>query len=131
MYVTIKGSIKDLFDPAHKPAALKALTDGIRDALDGHKEFDTRKSEKLALLLTVSASVSADDDTNPTKLKASVTVDGTLTGATGQAFRAAGNATMSGVRPNKLEREASDLIGMVVADLMKGKVVPQMLKLAP
>ena len=34
MYVSIKGSIKEVFDTALKAAALKVLCDSIRDAMD-------------------------------------------------------------------------------------------------
>ncbi|MDQ6683822.1 MAG: hypothetical protein M3Z16_01730, partial [Pseudomonadota bacterium] len=89
MYVSIKCSIKDVFDPALKAAALAALCDGMRDAVDADKNFSTKKAEKVILVLNASASVSADDKTQPKQLKASIAIDGLLTGSgAGQAFKA-------------------------------------------
>lgn len=131
MYVTIKGSIKEVFDAAFKAAALKILCDSIRDAVDANKKFSTTKAEKVAILLTASASVSADDKAKPTTLKATIAIDGLLTGGTAQAFKASGNGSMDGLNPKKLERDVADLISSIVGDLMKSKVIPQMLKMAP
>jgi hypothetical protein len=61
MYVSIKGSVKEVFDAAIKAAALKALCDNIRDAVDANKGFDTKKADKVSIVLTASVSVSADD----------------------------------------------------------------------
>ena len=132
MYVLIKSSIKDVFDAAYKAAALTALTDGIRDAVDADKNFSTKKEEKLTIALTASASVTADDKTAPKQLKASVSIDGVLTGSgTGQAFKASGNGGMSGLNAKKLERDVADLVDSIVSDVMKSKVLPQMLKMKP
>jgi hypothetical protein len=132
MYVSIKCSIKDVFDSALKSTALAALSDGIRDAVDADKNFSTKKAEKVTLVLTASASVSADDKAKPKQLKASVAIDGLLTGGVaGQAFKASGNATMDGLNARKLDRDVAGLIDSVVVDLMKDKVIPQMLKMKP
>jgi|SoiMethySBSTD1v2_1073268.scaffolds.fasta_scaffold421418_2 hypothetical protein len=132
MYVSIKCSIKDVFDPAFKAAALTALSDGIRDAVDADKNFSTKKAEKVALVLTASASVSADDKAKPKQLKATIAIDGLLTGSgAGQAFKASGGAAMDGLNARKLDRDVAGLIDSVVVDLMKDKVIPQMLKMKP
>ena len=131
MYVTIKCTVKDIFDAAFKSAALAALDDAVRGAVDAEKTFSTKKSEKLAIALIATASVSADDKANPKQLKAVVAVDGVLTGGTGQAFKASGNGKMDGVNAKKLERDVADLIESVAGDLMKSKVIPQMLKMQP
>jgi hypothetical protein len=131
MYVSIKGSVKEVFDAAIKTAALKALDDGIRSAVDANKSFDTKKADKVAIVLTASVAVSADDKAKPTKLKAVIAIDGLLTGGTAQAFKASGNGSMDGLNPKKLAQGAADLIDSVVSDLMKNKVLPQMLKMAP
>jgi hypothetical protein len=131
MYVSIKGSIKDVFDSAFKTVALKALCDGIREPLDADKNFDTKKVEKLAIVLTASASVSADDKAAPKQMKVIVGIDGLLTGTAPQAFKASGNGTATGLNVKKLDREVTGLIGSVVSDLMKDKVLPQMLKMKP
>jgi hypothetical protein len=132
MYVSVKCSIKDIFDTALKSTALAALGDGIRDAVDADKNFSTKKAEKVTLVLTASASVSADDKTQPKQLKASIAIDGLLTGGgAGQAFKASGNATMDGLNAKKLDRDVAGLIDDIVGDLMKNKVIPQMLKMKP
>ena len=131
MYVSIKGTIKEIFDAALKTAALAALCDGIRDAVEADKSFDTKKTEKVAIALTASASVSADDKAAPKQVKAAITIDGVLTGGTGQAFKATGNGKMDGVNAKKLERDVADLIDSIVVDVMKNKVIPQMLKMKP
>jgi hypothetical protein len=38
---------------------------------------------------------------------------------------------MEGLNPKKLELDVTDLVKSVVSDLMKNKVLPQMLKMAP
>lgn len=131
MYVSIKGNIKDVFDTALKSAALASLCDGIRDAVDADKNFSTKKAEKVAIVLTASASVSADDKAKPTQLKATIGIDGLLTGGAAQAFKASGNGTMDGLNVKKLDRDVASLIDSVVVDLMKSKVIPQMLKMTP
>ena len=131
MYVTIKGNIKEVFDAALKSAALTALNDSIRDAVDAHKSFSTKKADKVAIVITASATVSADDKAKPTQLKATIGIDGLLTGGTAQAFKASGNGSMDGLNAKKLERDVADLISSVVSDLMKSKVIPQMLKMTP
>jgi hypothetical protein len=131
MYVTVKGTVKEVFDTALKAAALKILCAGIRDAVDANKNFSTQKADKVAIVLTASVSVSADDNAKPTRLKAAIGIDGLLTGGTAQAFKASGNGTMDGLNAKKLDRDVADLINSVVADLMKNKVIPQMLKMAP
>lgn len=131
MYVSIKGNIKDVFDTALKSAALAALCDGIRDAVDADKNFSTKKAEKVAIVLTASASVSADDKAKPKQLKATIGIDGLLTGGAAQAFKASGNGTMDGLNVKKLDRDVASLIDSVVVDLMKSKVIPQMLKMTP
>ncbi len=131
MYVSIKGSVKEVFDAAHKAAALKALCDNIRDAVDANKGFTTKKADKVAIVLTATVAVSADDKAKPTQLKATIGVDGLLTGGTAQAFKASGNGTMDGLNPKKLDQDVADLVNSVVSDLMKNKVLPQMLKMAP
>jgi hypothetical protein len=131
MYVSIKGSVKEVFDAAHKAAALKVLCDNIRDAVDANKSFTTKKADKIAIVLTANVAVSADDKAKPTQLKATIGVDGLLTGGTAQAFKASGNGTMDGLNPKKLDQDVADLVNSVVSDLMKNKVLPQMLKMAP
>lgn len=132
MYVSIKGSIKDVFDSALKSAALAALCDGIRDAVDADKNFSTKKAEKVTVLLAASASVSADDKAQPKRLKATVGIDGVLTGGgAAQAFKATGNGNMDGLNVKKLDRDVAGLIDSIVSDLMKDKVLPQMLKMKP
>ena len=131
MYVSIKGNIKDVFDTALKWAALASLCDGIRDAVDADKNFSTKKAEKVAIVLTASASVSADDKAKPTQLKVTIGIDGLLTGGAAQAFKASGNGTMDGLNVKKLDRDVASLIDSVVVDLMKSKVIPQMLKMTP
>ncbi|MBC7939914.1 MAG: hypothetical protein H7Z19_09165 [Chitinophagaceae bacterium] len=131
MYVSIKGSVKEVFDAAHKAAAQKALCDNIRDAVDANKSFSTKKAEKVLIELTASVSVSADDKAKPTKLKATIGIDGLLIGGTAQAFKASGNGAMDGLNLKKLDRDLIDLISSVVTDLMKNKVLPQMLKMTP
>ena len=131
MYVSIKGNIKEVFDTALKSAALASLCDGIRDAVDADKNFSTKKAEKVAIVLTASASVSADDKAKPTQLKVTIGIDGLLTGGAAQAFKASGNGTMDGLNHKKLERDDASLNDTVVDDLMKGKVIPQMLKMTP
>jgi hypothetical protein len=131
MYVSIKGSVKEVFDAAFKAAALKALCDNIRDAVDANKSFTTKKADKVAIVLTASVAVSADDKDKPTKLKATVGIDGLLTGGTAQAFKASGNGAMDGLNPKKLEKDINELISSMVSDLMKNKVLPQMLKMTP
>jgi hypothetical protein len=131
MYVSIKGSIKEVFDSGLKSVALAALTDGIRDAVDAEKSFSTKKVEKTAVVLTANASVSADDKDSPKQLKVAVGIDGVYSGGTTQAFKASGNGKMDGVNVKRLERDVADLIDSVVSDLMKNKVIPQMLKLKP
>jgi hypothetical protein len=131
MYVSIKGSVKQIFDNALKPAALAALSDGIQDAVDADKNFNTKKTEKIAIVLTATASVDADDNAKPTQIKATITIDGVLTGTAPQAFKASGNGKMNGLNAKKLERDVSDLIESIVTDLMKSKVMPQMLKMKP
>jgi hypothetical protein len=130
MYVSIKCSIKDVFDSALKSAALAALSGGIRDAVDADKSFNTKKAEKVAIVLTANASVSADDKAKPKQMKATIAIDGVLTGTSPQAFRATGNGTMNGLS-KKLDRDVADLIDSIVVDLMKDKVIPQMLKMMP
>jgi hypothetical protein len=130
MYVSIKGNVKEVFDAAMKAAALKALCDGIRDAVDANKSFDTKKADKTAIVLTATVALSADDKAKPTKMKAVIGIDGLLTGGAAQAFKASGNGSMDGLNPKKLDQDAVDLIGSVVSDLMKNKVLPQMLKMS-
>ena len=125
MYVSINCTIKDVFDTAVKSAALAALSDGIRDAVDADKNFSTKKAEKVTIVLTASASVSADDKAAPKQLKATIAIDGVLTGATPQAFKASGNGTMDGLNVKKLDRDVADLIDSIVVDLMKNKVIPR------
>jgi hypothetical protein len=131
MYVSIKASVKEVFDTAHKAAALKALDDSIRAAVDANKSFTTKKPDKLSIVLTATVAVSADDKAKPSKLKATLSIDGLLTGGTAQAFKATGNGAMDGLNPKKLELDVTDLVKSVVSDLMKNKVLPQMLKMAP
>ena len=131
MYVSIKCSIKDIFDAAFKSAAIAALGEAVREAVDADKNFSTQKTEKIAIALMASASVTADDKAKPSQLKASVNIDGVLTGGTGQAFKATGNGKMDGLNAKKLERDVADLIESVATDLMKSKVIPQMLKMKP
>lgn len=132
MYVSIKGNIKDIFDSGLKSAALAALSDGIRDAVDAEKSFSTKKAEKTALVLTASASVAADDKAKPKQLKVTIGIDGVLTGTSApHAFKASGNATMDGLNVKKLDREVATLIDSVLVELMKDKVIPQMLKMTP
>jgi len=131
MYVSIKGNVKEVFDAALKSAALAALCDSIREAVDANKNFSTKKADKVAIVLTASASVSADDKAKPTSLKASIAIDGLLTGGTSQAFKASGNGSIDGLNLKKLDRDVADLIDSVVAELMKNRVVPQMLKMSP
>lgn len=131
MYVSIKGNIKEVFDAALKSAALTALNDSIRDAVDANKSFSTKKTDKVAIVLTASATVSADDKAKPTQLKTTIAIDGLLTGGTAQAFKASGNGSMDGLNAKKLERDVAELISSVVGDLMKSKVIPQMLKMTP
>jgi hypothetical protein len=131
MYVSIKGTVKEVFDSALKSAVLAALCDGIRDAVEADKTFNTKKAEKVAIVLTANVSVSADDKAKPTRMKATIGIDGLLTGGAAQAFKAAGNGAMDGVNIKKLEREVVGLINDVLGDLMKDKVLPQMLKMKP
>jgi len=59
-------------------------------------------------------------------------IDGLLTGSgAGQAFKASGGAAMDGLNARKLDRDVAGLIDSVVVDLMKDKVIPQMLKMKP
>jgi hypothetical protein len=132
MYVSIKATVKDVFDSAFKSAALAALSDTIRDAVEAEKNFDTKKKDdKMAIVLTASVSVKADDKASPKKLTAAIAIDGLLTGGAAQAFKAAGNGSMDGLNAKKLDRDVAGLIKSIVSDLMKDKVVPQMLKMAP
>lgn len=131
MYVSIKCSVKDVFDNALKAPALKALGSAVRSAVEANKAFDTKKAEKTQIVLTASASVSADDNNKPTELKAAVAVDGLLTGAAPQAFKASGNGKLTGVNARKIERDVEALVESVAADLMKDKVIAQMLKMKP
>lgn len=131
MYVSIKCSIKDVFDNALKGPALKALGSAVRSAVEANKAFDTKKVEKTAIVLTASASVAADDKAKPTELKANVSVDGVLTGGAAQAFKASGNGKLSGVNAKKIDRDVEALVESVAGDLMKDKVLPQMLKMKP
>lgn len=131
MYVSIKCSVKDVFDNALKAPALKALGSAVRSAVEANKAFDTKKTEKTQIVLTASASVSADDNNKPTELKATVAVDGLLTGAAPQAFKASGNGKLTGVNARKIERDVEALVESVAADLMKDKVIAQMLKMKP
>lgn len=131
MYVSIKCSIKEVFDNAMKAPALKALGSAIRSAVESNKAFDTKKVDKTAIVLTASASVAADDKAKPTELKAAVAIDGVLTGGAAQAFKASGNGKLGGVNAKKIDRDVEALVESVAGDLMKDKVIPQMLKMKP
>lgn len=131
MYVSIKASIKEIFDPGLKDAAKKALDGAITKAVQSDKTFDTKKAEKTYIELTSACSVTADDPKAPKKIKAVLSVDGVLMGGTAQGFKASGNGTMDGVNPKKLDGDVAGLIESIVGDLMKGKVIPQMLKMKP
>lgn len=131
MYVSIKCSIKEAFDNAMKGPALKALGSAIRSAVESNKAFDTKKVDKTAIVLTASASVAADDEAKPTELKAAVAIDGVLTGGPAQAFKASGNGKLGGVSTKKIDRDVEALVESVAGDLMKNKVIPQMLKMKP
>ncbi len=126
-----QGQYQGVFDTALKSVALASLCDGIRDAVDADKNFNTKKAEKVAIVLTASASVSADDKAKPTQLKVTIGIDGLLTGGAAQAFKASGNGAMDGLNLKKLDRDVASLIDSVVVDLMNGKAIPQMLKMTP
>lgn len=131
MYVTIKATVKDVFDSGLKGAAQKALDDTVTSAVQSDKTFDTKKAEKVFIALTCSVSVTADDPKAPKKLKAVLAIDGVLMGGSAQAFKASGNGSMDGLNPKKLDGDVAALIESVAGDLMKGKVLPQMLKMKP
>lgn len=131
MYVTIKATLKDIFDSGMKSAAGKAFESTITKAVQAEKDFDTKKADKTSIVLSASCSVTADDPKAPKKIKAVVSVDGLLTGGAAQAFKASGNGSMDGLNPKKLEDDVTALIEAVAGDLMKDKVIPQMLKMKP
>ena len=131
MYVSIKPTVKDVFDGGLKSAALAALSDGIRDAVDAVKGFSTKKPEDRALVLTASTSVTADDKAKPRELTATVAIDGVLSGGTTQGFKASGSGMKNGLNAKKLDRDVADLVDSVVVELMRAKVIPYMLKLKP
>lgn len=132
MDVAIKVTCKNIFSSDLKAPALKALEDAIYKAVDANSNFDTSKKGKVFIDLTATIdSLTANNKDNPTELKLVVTVNGTLLGGSASSFKATGNGGIDGVSVKRLDKDAKELIDAVVGDLMKTKVIPQMLKMKP
>ncbi len=131
-YVSLKCDAKTIFDPKLKPAVLDALEKAITKAVNANSKFTTSTKSKVSIFLSaVVVSVTLDDKDKPTKMEAKLTIDGTLLGATGQAFKASGSAAMSGLNPKNPGADAAALVDDAASDLMKTRVLPQMVKMVP
>lgn len=132
MDVSIKVTCKNIFSNDLKAPALKALEDAVYKAVDANSTFDTSKKGKVFIDLAASIdSLTANDKANPTELKLVVTINGTLLGGAASSFKATGNGAIDGVSAKRLDKDTKELIDSVVGDLMKSKVIPQMLKMKP
>jgi hypothetical protein len=132
MYVSLKTNCKTVFRDEAKKPALAALEKAVLKAVDANSAFDTAKKDKVGIYLTATiVSLTANDKDNPTDLKLVVSVDGTLMGGSASGFKASGNGALNGVSMKTLPRDVADLVDAVVSDLMKNKVIPQMLKMKP
>src|SRR5262249_4856595 len=125
--VAAKCIVKKIFDDKLEKAVLQQMKDTIEAAINKTKGLVFDKNCKDGWLLEATV-VLLDVDDPPTKMEIKVTIDGTSFGGSASSFKANGGAKASGVRPKKLEEDAKGLVNDVFDDLLKSKVIPQLLK---
>ena len=128
MYITLKCIFK-LYDRALEPAVKKAAEARIAKAVEAQSGMSLKKKDDQNVVLTVTVALDADDKKAPKQLKATITIEGVLLGRSAALLNATGHGKMDGLNPKKIDGDAAFVGDSAVADLMKDKVIPALLKL--
>ena len=122
--VSLKCEVKKLFDKGLTKPVLKQIRETVEAAVNKTKGlvFDDKCKDGWALTATV-ISLDVDDPAKPTSMEVKVQIDGMAFSQSASTLKATGNAKMSGVRPKKIEDDATTLVNDVVDDLMKNRVI--------
>jgi hypothetical protein len=127
--VALKSDVKDIFDKALKPAALKQIKQTIQAVVDKTKGLSFDDNCKDGWLLTATVlSVDVDNTDKPTKIEAKVVIGGVPLFGTANGFKATGKSKAAGINAKKMEEEAKSIVDDALTDVMTKQALPQMLK---
>jgi hypothetical protein len=124
--VKLKCEVEDIFDKALKPDVLEQTKKTLQTLIDGTKglKFDPKCKDGWELTTTVSVKV--DDPQKPDTIEAKVAINGIHLQGSLKVAKASGNRKVSGINPRKLKEEATDVVRVILEDLMKKRVLPQL-----
>ena len=121
--------VKKIFEKDFSKPVCKAMQETIESLVNKTKglKFDKNCKDGWLLKATI-LSLDVDDPGKPTQLSLKIAIDGVPLFGAARGFNASGNGKVSGIRPKKMEEEATSIVNDVVADTMYDKVLPQLSK---
>jgi hypothetical protein len=123
--VAAKCDVKKIFDKNLTKPVCDAILDTIETLVNKTKGLAFDKNCKDGWLLNATVvSLEVDDPAKPTSMEAKLQIDGMAFSQTASTLKANGSGKMNGVRPKKIEANATMLVNDVLGDLMKDKVIP-------
>jgi hypothetical protein len=125
--ISVKPDIqeKELFDKGLKSALEKQIKETVEAVVKKHKDDDLVYDDKSnkGWVLNVTPTVTLDDPAKPKKMDGKVQVVGMNSGSTG-VLKASAGGNATGLRPNNLEAKAKQLVGDILEELLKKKILP-------
>jgi hypothetical protein len=127
--VAAKCEVKKIFDKDLTKPVCDQMKDTIETLVNKTKGLVFDKNCKDGWLLTATVvSLDVDDPAKPTSMEAKIQIDGVAFNQSASSLKATGNAKMKGVRPKKIEDDATTLVNDVIDDLMQNRVIPAITK---
>lgn len=127
--VGVKCEVKNIFEKEFAKPVCREMQDTIESLVNKTKGLKFEKNCKDGWMLTATViSLDVDDPSKPTLLSLKLAIDGVPLSGSAKGFAATGNGKVSGIRPKKMEEEATSIVQDVISDTMYDKVLPQMSK---
>ena len=127
--VGVKCEVKKIFEKDFAKPVCKEMQDTIESLVNKTQGFKFDKNCRDGWMLTATViSLDVDDPGKPTQLSVKLAIDGVPLSGTAKGFNATGNGKVSGIRPKKMEEEATSIVQEVLSDTMHDKVLPHMSK---
>ena len=127
--VGMKCEVRNIFEKDFAKPVCKQMQDTIESLVNKTRGLKFERNCKDGWMLTATVlSLDVDDPSKPTLLSLKLAIDGVPLSGTARGFNATGNGKVSGIRPKKMEEEATSIVQDVIADTMYDKVLPQLSK---
>jgi hypothetical protein len=127
--VGVNCEVRKIFEKDFAKPVCKEMHDTIESLVNKTKGLKFERNGRDGWMLTATViSLDVDDPTKPTLLSLKLAIDGVPLSGTAKGFNVTGNGKVSGIRPKKMEEEATSIVQDVIADTMHDKVLPHMSK---